>query len=296
MTEIGHVSHAPGADVSAGARPRNATANGRDPRGPDDARRTFRSRVKGLVERSLGVTISRTPPVPPNQHADAALAHLRRWSPSDVFFDVGANDGRTILRLQHQLACPRIYAFEPVSSTYRTLVERTARLSNVRTFNLALGAAPGTGTMYLNDIDALASFSPRWTAAEPLGTETVTVTTVDEMLRSEQIDFVHFLKIDTEGFELEVLKGAEQSLRASRIGIVQVEVGVDQMDRPFLPFETARVHMAERGYYLYGLYNQCRTRAAAPRDWPDQAGGYPPEVLSYCDALFIRADLACART
>lgn len=256
--------------------------------------RTIGSRVKGLVERSLGVSISRTPPAP-NQHADAALRQIRAWSSRDVVFDVGANDGRTILRLQDHLSGPRFYAFEPVSSTYRTLMERTAHLPNVRTFRLALGAAPGAGTIYLNDVHSMDSFSPRWTGAST-GTETVPVSTVDEVLDAENLDFVHFLKIDTEGYELEVLHGAERALRASRIAIVQVEVGVDQMDRPFLPFETARAHMAERGYYLYGLYNQCRTRARVPGDWAGQiADGCRPEVLGYCDALFIRAELGCER-
>jgi FkbM family methyltransferase len=255
----------------------------------------IRARVKGLVERSLGVTISRTPPLPWNQHADAALRQLRSWAPEDVVFDVGANDGRTILRLQHQLARPRIFAFEPVASTYRSLVERTAQLPNVRTFRLALGASAGTGTMYLNDIHAMDSFSPAWTPAAA-GTETVPLSTVDEVMNAEKVDFVHFLKIDTEGYELEVLRGAERALGESRVGIVQVEVGVDQIDRPFLPLERARAHMADRGYFLYGVYNQCRTRAAPPAGWrPDAAGSYRPEVLAYCDALFIRADLTCAR-
>jgi FkbM family methyltransferase len=248
-------------------------------------------RVKSIAERALGVTISRTPPEPPSKHADQAVRHLRRWSAGDVMFDVGANDGRTILRIQDQLSRPRIFAFEPVASTYRMLVERTSHLPHVRTFPLALGAAPGRETIYLNDIDAMNSFSPEWTPA-PTGVETVEVSTVDRVIAQEAIDFVHFLKIDTEGYELEVLKGAEQALRASRIGIVQVEVGVDQMAKRFLTLEDARVYLAERGYFLYGVYNQCLTRARAPIDWPaHEAAGYRPEVLAYCDALFIRADL-----
>ncbi|HXE79725.1 MAG TPA: FkbM family methyltransferase [Vicinamibacterales bacterium] len=253
---------------------------------------SLRARVKGIVERSLGVTISRTPPIPVNGHADAALRELRQWSPDDVVFDVGANDGRTILRLQPQLSGPRFYAFEPVSSTYRILQERTGHLPNVRTLRLALGAAAGTGLIHLNPIHAMDSFSPRWTTSQT-GTETVRISTVDEVLEAERIALVHFLKIDTEGYELEVLRGAERSLRASRILIVQVEVGVDQMTRPFVPLETARTHMAERGYFLYGLYNQCRTPAFAPRALSAADDSYRPEVLGYCDALFIRADLAC---
>jgi FkbM family methyltransferase len=265
------------------------------PGADEDARQTLRSRVKTAVERALGVTISRPSPFASNQHADAALRDLRRWSSDDVMVDVGANDGRTILRLQHQLSGPRIYAFEPVSATYRTLVERTAHLPNVRTFQLALGAAASQQTIYLNSHHAMDSFTRDWTA-EPAGTELVRVATLDEIMDLEQIEFVHFLKIDTEGHEMEVLKGAEAALRASRIAIVQIEVGVRQMTKPFLPLEDARAHLADRGYYLYGLYNQCRTRAAAPASWSAAlADGYQPEVLGYCDALFIRANLSCER-
>lgn len=47
------------------------------------------------------------------------LARLRRWSREDVILDVGANDGRTILRWRRHLPAPaRVIAFEPVRETY----------------------------------------------------------------------------------------------------------------------------------------------------------------------------------
>ena len=251
----------------------------------------LKRRVKSFAERTLGVSISRVPPAQPNKHADSALRYLRQWSSRDVVFDVGANDGRTVLRLEGPLAHPRIYAFEPVSATYRTLVRRTAHLPHVRTFPLALGAKPGRETIYLNEIDAMNSFSPQWTTAAS-GMETVEVSTVDEVMTGEGIEFVHFLKIDTEGYELEVLKGAEQALRSSRIAIVQLEVGVDQIAKQFLTLEQARCHLAARGYLLHGVYNQCHAPARPPEGWsPEESAAFRAEVLAYCDALFVRADL-----
>ena len=248
-------------------------------------------RVKAIAERTLGVHISRTPPAPPGKHADGAIQQIRRWSSRDVVFDVGANDGRTVLRLQELLARPRIFAFEPVSSTYRTLVQRTSQLPNVRTFPLALGAEPGEQTIYLNAMDSMNSFHQGW-SSEPAGTETVQISTVDEVMTREGVDFVHLLKVDTEGYELEVLQGAERALRASRIAIVQLEVGVEQMAKRFLTLEEARQHLAERGYRLQGIYNQCLTRANTPKEWSGEVSdGYRPDVLAYVDALFIRADL-----
>ena len=247
--------------------------------------------VKSVLEKTFGVTVSRTPPVSPHQHADAALCQLRRWSGRDVVFDVGANDGRTILRLNDPLSRPRIFAFEPVSSTYRKLVERTSHLPNVRTFPVALGAKRGREDIYLSKIRAMSSFSPAWTATAD-GVERVDVLSVDEVMSDLQIELIHFLKIDTEGHELEVLKGAEGALQSSRVSIIQAEVGVGQIAKDFLPLEQARCYLAQRGYLLYGVYNQCRTWARPPAAWSaEEAAGYRSQVLAYCDALFIRADL-----
>ena len=247
--------------------------------------------AKILAQRALGVHISRTPPVPVSKHADHAISRLRRWTPNDVVFDVGANDGRTVLRLQDLLARPRIFAFEPVASTYDTLVRRTSQFANVIPRHLALGAAPGRQTIYLNEIDAMNSFSAGWTPSH-VGTETVEISTVDQVMEREGIRFVHFLKIDTEGYEREVLRGAETALRESRIAMIQVEVGVGQMGKDLWPLEAARLHLAEYGYYLYGVYNQCVTRARPPLGWsPVELEGYRLEVLAYCDALFVKARL-----
>jgi FkbM family methyltransferase len=249
-------------------------------------------RLKSLAERTLGVHISRTPPEPPpNKHADHVVRRLRRWSSHDVVFDVGANDGRTVLRIQDQLCRPRIHAFEPVAATYQTLVRRTSGFSNVRTHPLALGARPGRETIYLNEIDAMNSFSADWTAS-PVGVQQVDVSTVDEVMAREAIDFIHFLKVDTEGHELEVLRGAEKALLESRVALIQLEVGVDQIRKKMLSLEEARIYLAARGFYLQGIYNQCVTHGTPPDRWPeDVREGYRADVLAYCDALFVGAAL-----
>lgn len=251
----------------------------------------IRRRVKAFARHRLGVHLSREAPPPANKHADHMLAALRRWTSRDVVFDVGANDGRTVLRLHGVLGEPRVHAFEPVASTYQTLVRRTAHLPHIRAHHLALGAEPGRATMHLNTVDAMNSFSPDWTDA-PIGTEEVEVSTVDRIMSAERIDFIHFLKVDTEGHEMEVLRGAEQALRESRVGAIQLEVGFDQLRKRMLSLEEARAHLSERGYYLQGIYNQCRTQVQPPPSWPaSERASYRPAVLAYCDALFIGASL-----
>ncbi|MGE3179533.1 MAG: FkbM family methyltransferase [Vicinamibacterales bacterium] len=252
-------------------------------------KRALTRTVKSVAERAFGVSITRAQRFPPNQHADHVLRGMRTWSPEDVFFDVGANDGRTILRLEEQLGRPRIFAFEPVSGTYRTLVDRTAHLPHVRTFPFALGSERARREIYLHTVDAVNSFSPLWTDAWH-GVEQVQVRTLDDVLEELGIETVHFLKVDTEGHEMEVLKGAEQALQAARIEILQIEVGVDQLPKPMVSLETARQHLAARGYVLKGIYNQCTRPAQPPATWPEaERAGFHAEALAYCDALFVRA-------
>jgi hypothetical protein len=63
----------------------------------------------------------------------------------------------------------------------------------------------------------------------------VTVTTLDDFVMHESIDKIDFMKIDTEGHECNVLKGALASIRQGRITIIQFEFG--------------RPHLASRTYF-----------------------------------------------
>ena len=61
-----------------------------------------------------------------------------------------------------------------------------------------------------------------------LTTETVDIVTLDEFCQTKRIDQINYLKIDTEGGDLEVLKGAANMLTEQRIDFVEVEAGIYQ--------------------------------------------------------------------
>lgn len=255
---------------------------------------SLRTLSERIVEKTLHVTVHREPPFGSDPYF--AVSRLRPWSPTDVVFDVGANDGRTIPHLRRHLGAPRIYAFEPVAATYQKLVASTVGLENVRCLPLALGSARGPKTMFRGRRPATSSFSPEW--SESRGTEQVEVSTLDEVVDEHGIDFIHFLKLDTEGHELEVLRGAHATLAASRIAIIQAEVGFDTQIAPHTPLESIRAHLAPLGYVLHGLFQQQRSggRVTVPVTWSaGESSGYRPSVLKFCDAVFVRADRAQGR-
>jgi hypothetical protein len=90
------------------------------------------------------------------------------------------------------------------------------------------------------------------------------------------------------------LKGAKEAFASSRIAIIQLEVGMEPRVSAHTSFEEIRDYLAPKGYFLYGIFNQCRTgkRIRPPAEWNAQeADRYFPSSIHYCDAVFVRADL-----
>lgn len=134
--------------------------------------------------------------------------------------DVGANVGIWYSFLvQQTLARGRCIAFEPNPSCAAILraIKFDAGAGMVR--EVALGATRGSGILWLNSDDKTSVFSSFSELTETSGLK-VCVSTLDEEVRSMSIEDVGFLKIDVEGFEIEVLTGAAKVIELFRPDIV----------------------------------------------------------------------------
>ena len=134
----------------------------------------------------------------------------------DVFFDIGANRGcislhaATFSEFQGE-----IHSFEPVPETFAdldSLVQQAQLNDRIHCHQVALSNRSGVGTMILPD-----PAQSGWAkiSGDGLGFQ-VPFTRLDDM----DLPNPKFLKIDVEGHELEVLKGAETTLRRSKAFIV----------------------------------------------------------------------------
>jgi FkbM family methyltransferase len=171
-----------------------------------------------------------------------------------TIFDVGANVGQSALRFAERFPEATIWSFEPFEAAYAEL-EQATRGTKVRCFRLAFGAEAFTATVPLAAKSDLNSLLSRATAAE-VPRETVHVTTLDAFAVEHGVERIDFLKIDTEGFDLAVLQGAEQLLTSGAISLVQVEAGMTGKNLKHVPLEALRLHLEERGYDMFGLYEQ----------------------------------------
>lgn len=145
-----------------------------------------------------------------------------------VVFDVGANVGdysRKVLELSPGMT---VYAFEPHPKTFTTLINNL-RQSNFLPVNAAAGEAEGTLTLYdyeANDGSAHASLYQDVieNIHQAKSVEhRVQVLSLGAFAKSKNVEKIALLKIDTEGNELNVLKGMAEYIESGKIEAIHFE-------------------------------------------------------------------------
>ncbi|MBC7944395.1 MAG: FkbM family methyltransferase, partial [Burkholderiales bacterium] len=142
-------------------------------------------------------------------------------SDSEVILDIGANIGCTAL-LFGELS-KNVYAFEPSQTTFAFLERNISRsgLKNVSPQNMGLGAEPGEYTLTFAPSNRSGGFVSNQTQASAGHTvEKIVIRQMDEVLKSLNVSRVDFVKIDVEGFEGHVLRGAAKTLATCRPVVV----------------------------------------------------------------------------
>jgi FkbM family methyltransferase len=138
---------------------------------------------------------------------------------SDTFFDIGANIGTVTIPVA--MAGAECLAFEPAPANAARLAENAElnRLGNVTVIEAAMWSEGGTVAMRVDGAEG-AGTSRVVDGGE--GTLEVPAATVDQFAGGGSAA-PHLMKIDVEGAELEVLRGAQATLRTGRVRDVFVE-------------------------------------------------------------------------
>ncbi len=160
------------------------------------------------------------------------LQYLAKNAPDNaVIFDVGANIGNYAKHCKAQLPNAIIYAFEPSKSTF-DLLQNKLGTEEYNLENCALGAKYDLLPIYnesilasLNSLIERKHPNQHWQQAE-----VVQVQSLDDYCKAKKIEQIYLLKIDTEGFEMEVLKGAKQKIAEGKIQNIQFEFGGSMLD------------------------------------------------------------------
>ncbi len=195
------------------------------------------------------------------QHHRALAPTIARMVPrAAVVFDVGAHSGQYTKLFARAAFAGRVYAFEPGS--YARAILRVVvwlhRLGNVAVLPMALGTQCGVGNLsvpvkrsgsYGFGLSHLGAPQERWVA---VAQELVALTTIDTVAAALALDRVDLIKADIEGWELSLLRGAEDTLRRFHPCLL-IELSGAHLTRAGGTLDAAFAFLAGLGYAAFEL-------------------------------------------
>lgn len=195
-------------------------------------------------------------------------------------FDVGAGYGWFTHEFGKSFPDARFYLFEPSPPILPHLNETLARFPELnyqeraRVFPMAVGDQNSVVKVTTLDHTTV----NRVVRDDRPDAVAVKMTTGDTICQELAIDHIDYLKIDVEGYDLNVLFGFEQMLSSQKIDFIQVEAGMDLKNEYHTHFDLFRQLLAKHDYHLFRFINQ-----ASPPTKP---------VLSWADVVFISGPAA----
>ncbi len=191
--------------------------------------------------------------------------HLRhKWlvdANFDVIFDVGANQGQFATKIRKYFPATKLNSFEPINSCFEMLNQNFADDQNFQSYNFAIGETDAETTFNLNESSASSSLlkmNPahyeNYPGTKNYTEQKVSIRKLDTLFPNLAAGTKILLKIDVQGFEFSVLKGAENLLRF--VPVIIVEVMFENLYDGQSTFDEINAYLNSKGFYYHGNYDQ----------------------------------------
>ncbi|MDP8265647.1 MAG: FkbM family methyltransferase [Candidatus Aceula meridiana] len=196
-------------------------------------------------------------------HPDSSLLDRRRKlmvsERINVVLDVGANSGQFAQELRSVGCRERIVSFEPLSSAYAKLASNSRLDVSWEVFNLALGDKDGKAIINIaenSQSSSILKMLPAHLKSDPnsghVGQEEIEIAKLDSVFGLLHLEGKSiYLKIDTQGFEESVLRGAENSLQF--IDTIQLEMSLTPLYCGELLFPEMHALLCGKGYQMISI-------------------------------------------
>ena len=202
-----------------------------------------------------------------------------------TFIDVGAHTGVMVHRALCEFPHARLFAFEP-SPTPRTQLSREFQ-NDPRVTILPFACASTSGTATFNitrNTQCSSLLSPSALGSHFYGDSydivdriEVRKITLDDWARENDITQIDFLKVDAQGHDLEVLRGAQTLLTNRAVKAINVEAMFVPEYEGCATFGQIDAFLSAQGYSLHQIH--------------EIVAKGPENQTTYCDALWVRKDI-----
>ena len=176
----------------------------------------------------------------------------------NCIFDVGANIGQTYKSYRDLWPGSYIYSFEPVESTFEMLKSNVGGDGKVCIEKLAFGAKEESKEIAVFDgaLSVLNTINPiEMNKCSEAKLVNINISTIDGYCKSKNIINIDLLKIDVEGWEVEVLMGATSMLKQKAIKAILLECGFQSVNKRNTNFSDLVLFLENYDYYFYSLYD-----------------------------------------
>lgn len=172
----------------------------------------------------------------------------------DCVLDVGANRGQFASELRRIGYSGYIVSFEPVRSVFEQLQKAFEHDTKWKGYPLALGRSKGSKSIMVPELSVMSSFLESLSPNEKHTKEVVETRRLDELLATTMVELGVsriFLKMDTQGYDLEVFCGASNCLDCI-IGI-QSELSIQPLYKGMPHYIEALQEYESKGFELFNL-------------------------------------------
>ena len=209
-----------------------------------------------------------------------AISRLLKGRKVTGIIDCGAFEGHASRMYSQMFSEAIIYAFEPVPETFSKLQELSISYPNIKAINKGVGSSSGRALLYETAYIGSSSLLPPNAAGLHYYPDLYTVnnryevdvTTLDDWWRSVGGPAIQFMKLDVQGGELEILKGATELLENAGVELMQTEVSFMETYSGQCLFSDVEIFLRNQGFSLYQFY---------------EVWTHPDGRLAGCDALFL---------
>lgn len=210
--------------------------------------------LKRILVSKIGTWFYSVKRLPVGTHLEYFLRYRVNF-PIKTIVDVGANVGKFSRSLHDHLPEATFYCLEPFSQTFE-LLSKNLQGPSFLLHKKALGERVESLSVEVNpsaqsDTNSLKNLAIRETDRK---TEEIEVLTLDEFVLRNGIFEIDFLKVDTEGYDLQVLRGGNETLTAGKIKLVLVECGLDPANTYHVYFQEIVDFLINKDLALIGFF------------------------------------------
>ena len=177
----------------------------------------------------------------------------------NTVFDVGANTGQTLRLFADIFPRSTIYSFEPVYSSFRKLKKNNSHVENAKLFQIGFSDKKSRVKIYHQSDSGLNSIKKSINKPDinlDNSFEEITIDTIDSFCERNHINQIDLLKIDAEGMDLKVIKGAKALMKSHKIKYLLIETGFGVDNIRNTPYDDVNKYLTNRNYKLRGFFNQ----------------------------------------